>query len=102
MFADVERPVSIRAQWLDYNGVAHDEQLDGLLATCLQHELDHLDGILFIDHLSWLKRDMLLKKLDHMRKVNKSEAASDGQEGVRGWAESDRRKFDKNAMMGTT
>src|SRR3546814_19162697 len=62
MFADVERPAAIRARWQDYDGVAHDEQLDGLLATCLQHEMDHLNGVLFIDHLSKLKRDMLLKK----------------------------------------
>lgn|SRR3546814_405719 len=75
MFADVERPAAIRARWLDYDGVAHDEQLDGLLATCLQHEMDHLNGVLFIDHLSKLKRDMLLKKLEKLRKANKSEAA---------------------------
>ena len=75
MFADVERPAAIRARWLDYDGVAHDERLDGLLATCLQHEMDHLNGVLFIDHLSKLKRDMLLKKLEKLRKANKSEAA---------------------------
>ena len=75
MFADVERPAAIRARWQDYDGVQHDEQLDGLLATCLQHEMDHLNGVLFIDHLSKLKRDMLLKKLEKLRKANKSEAA---------------------------
>ncbi len=75
MFADVERPARIRAKWLDYDGVAHDEPIDGLLATCLQHEMDHLNGVLFIDHLSKLKRDMLLKKLEKLRKANKSEAA---------------------------
>jgi peptide deformylase len=68
-YADVERPASIRAQWLDGEGKPHDKRLDGMLATCLQHEMDHLEGILFIDHLSKLKRDMLLKKLVKMRKL---------------------------------
>ena len=71
-FAEVERPATIHARWTDENGTAHDEKLEGLLATCLQHEMDHLDGILFIDHLSRLKREMLLKKL---RKVQRSKAA---------------------------
>ncbi len=67
-FADVERPDSCTARWLDEKGVQHEERLEGLLATCLQHEMDHLEGILFIDHLSRLKRQMVLKKLDKMRK----------------------------------
>ena len=53
----------------DGDGKAHDEQLDGMIATCLQHEMDHLEGILFFDHLSKLKRDMLLKKLAKQRKL---------------------------------
>ena len=69
-YADVERPAVIRAKWLDREGKAHDEQLDGLLAVCLQHEMDHLQGILFIDHLSRLKRDMVLKRLAKARKDN--------------------------------
>ena len=68
-YGDVERPASIRAKWLDGDGKAHDEQLDGMIATCLQHEMDHLEGILFFDHLSKLKRDMLLKKLTKQRKL---------------------------------
>jgi peptide deformylase len=68
MYAEVERPDRIRARWLDRDGQAHDEELDGLLAICLQHEIDHLEGILFIDHLSRLKRDMLLKKLAKARR----------------------------------
>jgi peptide deformylase len=68
MYADVDRPAKIRATWLDENGVAHDQEIDGLLATCLQHEMDHLNGVLFIDHLSKLKRDMLLKKLEKLRR----------------------------------
>ena len=68
-YADVERPSSIRARWQDLDGKVHEEDLDGLLATCLQHEMDHLEGILFIDHLSRLKRQMVLKKLEKQRKV---------------------------------
>ncbi|OYU14431.1 MAG: peptide deformylase [Alphaproteobacteria bacterium PA4] len=68
MYADVDRPARIRARWLDEQGAAHEEELDGLLATCLQHEMDHLNGVLFIDHLSKLKRDMLLKKLEKLRR----------------------------------
>ena len=68
MYADVDRPASIRATWLDEQGAAHDETIDGLLATCLQHEMDHLNGVLFIDHLSKLKRDMIVKKLEKQRR----------------------------------
>jgi peptide deformylase len=68
MYAEVERPDRIRARWLDRDGATHEEELDGLLAICLQHEMDHLEGILFIDHLSRLKRDMILKKLAKYRK----------------------------------
>lgn len=68
-FAEVERPASIRASWMDREGRIHEEQLDGLLAICLQHEMDHLQGVLFIDHLSRMKRDMLLKKLSKARRA---------------------------------
>jgi peptide deformylase len=68
-YADVERPATIHARWLDENGKPHEEALDGLLATCLQHEMDHLEGILFIDHLSRLKREMVLKKLEKARRA---------------------------------
>jgi peptide deformylase len=68
-YAEVERPDAIRARWLDRDGKVHEEELDGLLATCLQHEMDHLEGILFIDYLSRLKRDMILKKLAKARKM---------------------------------
>lgn len=67
-YADVERPAAITARWLDEHGNRHEERLTGLLATCLQHEMDHLEGILFIDHLSRLKREMVLKKLTKARK----------------------------------
>jgi peptide deformylase len=67
-YAEVERPARCRVRWLDLDGQAHEEELDGLLSTCMQHEIDHLDGILFIDHISRLKRDMLMKKLTKMRR----------------------------------
>jgi peptide deformylase len=74
-YAEVLRPDHIRARWLDEQGKQHEEDLDGLLAICLQHEMDHLEGILFIDHLSKLKRDMVLKKLAKARKERALHAA---------------------------
>ena len=74
-FAEIERPDRIRVRWLDEHGKAHDEHLDGMLAICLQHEIDHLEGILFIDHLSRLKRDMILRKLAKMKKEQPKRAA---------------------------
>ncbi len=71
-YAEVDRPVGIRARWLDIDGNARDERIEGLLAVCLQHEMDHLNGVLFIDHLSRLKRDMLLRKLAKQRKELKA------------------------------
>ena len=68
-FADVDRPATCRVKWLDENGVAHDEQFTGLLATCIQHEMDHLEGIVFLDHLSRLKRQMIMKKLEKARRL---------------------------------
>src|SRR3712207_5223692 len=70
-YAEVERPAWVRARWLDAEGKQHEEEVEGLLATCLQHEVDHLNGILFIDHISRLRRDMVLKKLTKARKDNK-------------------------------
>ena len=65
---DVERPARIKAEYLDADGKAQTLEADGLLATCLQHEMDHLEGVLFIDHLSRLKRSMALKKLTKAKK----------------------------------
>ncbi len=62
-YADVVRPARIRVRYLDEQGVAQEIDADGLLATCIQHEIDHLDGILFIDHISSLKRTIILRKL---------------------------------------
>ena len=71
-YAEVDRPDRIRARWLDENGKQRDETIEGLLAVCLQHEMDHLNGVLFIDHLSRLKRDMIMKKLAKQRKELKA------------------------------
>lgn len=69
IFADVDRPATCRVRYQDLDGKVHEEALDGLMATCLQHEMDHLEGILFIDHLSRLKRNMALKKLKKLREA---------------------------------
>jgi peptide deformylase len=61
-YAEVERPASIRARYLDHEGKTREILAEGLLATVLQHEIDHLDGVLFIDHISKLKRDRVIKK----------------------------------------
>ncbi len=68
-YAEVERPASVRARWQDLDGKVHEESMVGMMATCLQHEMDHLEGILFIDHLSRLKRQMVLKKIEKSRKL---------------------------------
>ena len=62
-FDEVERPATCRVKYLDYDGEEIILEADGLLATCIQHEMDHLNGVLFIDHLSRLKRDRVLRKL---------------------------------------
>ena len=62
-YAEVTRPERIRVRYLDYQNEIREIEASGLLATCLQHEIDHLDGILFVDHLSSLKRGMILRKL---------------------------------------
>ena len=75
-YAEVMRPDRIRARWLDADGTAHEQDLDGLLAVCLQHEIDHLEGVLFIDHLSRLKRDMIMKKLVKARRETATRRAA--------------------------
>ena len=62
-YAEVVRPQSVRVRYQDLDGGRHELEAEGLLATCLQHEIDHLDGILFVDHLSALKRNMLMRRL---------------------------------------
>ena len=67
-FAEIERPAECILKYIDYNGKEKELKADGLLATCIQHEVDHLDGILFIDYLSKLKKDMIIKKLVKQKK----------------------------------
>ncbi len=74
-YAEVDRPNRIRARWMELDGKVREEEIDGLLAVCLQHEMDHLEGILFIDHLSRLKRNMILNKLAKQRKEQEKKAA---------------------------
>ena len=66
-FAEIERPGKCEVEYLDYNGKKQLLKADGLLATCIQHEMDHLEGILFIDYLSKLKRSMNIKKLSKLK-----------------------------------
>ncbi len=67
-FAEVERPARVHVRYLDYDGAERELHAEGLLATCIQHEMDHLEGILFVDHLSALKRKMILRRLLKARK----------------------------------
>ena len=63
------RPARCRVRWLDETGEPQESSFDGLMSTCMQHEIDHLDGVLFIDRISRLKRDMVLKKLAKARRA---------------------------------
>jgi peptide deformylase len=62
LYEEVERPAQVKVRYTDLDGQPHEVEANGLLATCLQHEIDHLNGVLFIDHLSRLKRDRIIKK----------------------------------------
>lgn len=61
-YEEVERPARVRVRYLDLDGKLHEEDAEGLFATCIQHEIDHLNGVLFVDYLSKLKRDRVMKK----------------------------------------
>ena len=61
-YEEVERPARVRVRFIDLDGKVHEEDAEGLYATCIQHEIDHLNGVLFVDYLSKLKRDRVLKK----------------------------------------
>ena len=67
-YEEVERPTAVKVKFLDLAGKPHEIEASGLLATCLQHEIDHINGVLFIDHISKLKRDMVLKKFKKAQK----------------------------------
>jgi peptide deformylase len=74
-YEEVERPQRVRVKYLDLDGKAHEIETDGLFATCLQHEIDHTNGVLFIDHISKLKRDRIIKKFTKAAKAEKAEKA---------------------------
>ncbi len=67
-FADVERPSEVRVRWLDRDGNPQEEQFDGLWATCVQHEIDHLNGTLFIDYLKPLRRQLITRKMVKLKR----------------------------------
>jgi peptide deformylase len=71
---NVERPARVRFRYLDLDGKAHEAEAEGLFATCIQHEVDHLNGVLFIDHISKLKRDRIVKKFAKAAKRAKEDA----------------------------
>ena len=68
-YEEVERPARVRVRFMDIDGKIHEEDAEGLYATCIQHEIDHLNGVLFIDYLSKLKRDMVMKKFKKAAKL---------------------------------
>ncbi len=69
-YVDIERPAKVRVKYLDYNGKEAELEATGLLSHCVQHEIDHLNGVLFIDYLSSLKRNIILKKVQKLKKQN--------------------------------
>ena len=73
-FADVTRPKQVRVRYLDHENEVRELEADGLLAVCIQHEMDHLEGTLFVDHLSTLRRGMIIKKLQKYKKAKAEQA----------------------------
>jgi peptide deformylase len=69
-YADVVRPERVKVKYLDYDNKPQELEADGILAVCVQHEIDHLDGVLFVDHISMLKRKMILRKLQKSKKLD--------------------------------
>ena len=74
-YADITRPARVKVRYLDETGAKREMQADGLLAACLQHEIDHLDGILFVDYLSALKRNMIMRRLAKEQRLKQDEQA---------------------------
>ena len=74
LYEEVERPSRVKVRFVDYLGAPREIDCEGMLAVCIQHEMDHLEGVLFIDHLSRLKREMMLKKLAKARKLSARES----------------------------
>jgi peptide deformylase len=75
-YADVSRPAKIRLRYLDEQNELREVELEGLLATCIQHEMDHLEGVLFVDHLSALKRGIILRKLAKLKRQKSGETVT--------------------------
>jgi len=75
IYADVERPAEVTVRWIDRDGREQQEDFDGLWATCVQHEIDHLNGILFIDYLTPLKRQLITRKMVKLKKDRAREKA---------------------------
>jgi peptide deformylase len=71
-FAEVSRPAAVRVRYMDVDGKRHEVDAEGLLSACLQHEIDHLDGVLFVDHLSALKRNIVMRRLAKEQKLKAS------------------------------
>jgi len=80
-YAEVVRPRAIRLRYLDYDNEIRELEAEGLLATCIQHEMDHLDGILFIDHLTALRRNIILRKLRKTKKADERDKEKVAAEG---------------------
>jgi peptide deformylase len=72
-YADITRPAQVKIRYLDETGARREMEADGLLAACLQHEIDHLDGVLFVDHLSALKRNMIMRRLAKEQRLKQDE-----------------------------
>jgi peptide deformylase len=72
-YADISRPAKVRVRYLDQSGAKQEIEAEGLLAACLQHEIDHLDGVLFVDHLSALKRNMIMRRLAKEQRLKQDE-----------------------------
>jgi peptide deformylase len=75
-YADVSRPARIKLRYLDHENEIREVELEGLLATCVQHEMDHLEGVLFVDHISPLKRNIILRKLAKLKRQKAGETVS--------------------------
>ena len=72
-YAEVDRPAQARVKFLDREGNAQEVEADGLLATCIQHEIDHLNGVLFVDHISSVRRSIILRKLTKAKRLAAAE-----------------------------
>jgi len=79
-YEEVTRPQKVRVKYMDIDGKQHEIEAEGLLATCLQHEIDHTNGVLFIDYISKLKRDMVMKKFKKAAKLGVSKALAEDKE----------------------